>query len=243
MESIKFVVQFALSIKMKCKHCSHTILVKRGRLGCKQRFQCCLCKKYQQDIYTYKRYNEKDDKIIKMLNAEGVGIRSMSRILGYSNGTITRRILKMAEGVTKPIYHQDNQIYEVDEMWTYIGSNIPSNYCWITYAINRSTGEIIDVAIGSRSKRNLEIVINKLKSLSPKKIVTDKLNTYPNLVSPVAHDTSQYANNRIERMNLTIRTNLKRLSRKTICFSRSRKVLEACVLLFFDYHYWNLRMG
>ncbi len=69
---------------MKCRNCSRTELIRKGRIGIKQRYKCKNCGKYQQDIYTYQRYDSKDDDNIKMLNAEGVGIRSMSRILGYS---------------------------------------------------------------------------------------------------------------------------------------------------------------
>jgi IS1 family transposase len=150
-----------------------------------------------------------------------------------------RQILNMASIITKPIFYENNQVYEVDEMWTYVGKNRPSNYCWITYAINRRTGCVIDVVIGSRSKENLKKVIDSVKMYNPKKIVTDRLKTYPNLIKPTEHDTKRYSNNRIERANLTLRTHIKRLFRKTICFSKSKKMLEACVLLYMDECKWR----
>ncbi|MBL1281081.1 MAG: IS1 family transposase [Fluviicola sp.] len=225
---------------MKCNYCSKNTLICKGKRGINQRYQCKNCGKYQQDFYSYKLYNSQDDKKIKILNAEGVGIRSMSRILGYSQGTIIRRIQHLASKVIKPIYSANNEVYEVDEMWSFVEKKKPSNYCWITYAINRRTHEVIDVSFGSRSKENLGKVIRSVLSYKPKKIVTDKLNTYPGLIPSELHDTTRYANNRIERSNLTLRTNIKRLSRKTICFSKSKKMLEACVLLYFDYHYWKI---
>ena len=127
-------------------------------------------------------------------------------------------------------------------MWTFVGKKHPSNYSWITYAMNRKTNQVIDVAFGSRSKKNLKQVIDSVKAQHPRKIVTDKLNTYPNLVKPNNHDTGRYSNNHIERGNLTLRTHLKRLFRKTICFSRSQKMLEACVLLYFDFYKWRLKV-
>jgi insertion element IS1 protein InsB len=228
---------------MKCINCKKKTLIRKGRRGIKQRYKCKSCGKYQQDIYSYQRYDFKDDIQIKLLNAEGVGIRSMSRILGYSKRTIIRRILYLASKVVKPIYLEYNQVYEVDEMWTFVGKKHPSHFSWITYAMNRKTNKIIDVAFGSRSKKNLKQVIDSVKAQNPQKIVTDKLNSYPNLVKPNNHDTSRYSNNHIERGNLTLRTHLKRLFRKTICFSRSQKMVEACVLLYFDYYEWKLTMG
>jgi len=227
---------------MKCNNCSRQTLIRKGMRGIKQRYQCKSCGKYQQDIYTYQRYDSKDDNHIKLLNAEGVGIRSMSRILGYSKRTIIRRILYLSGKVLKPIYIENNQVYEVDEMWTFVGKKHPSCFSWITYAMNRKTNKIIDVAFGSRNKKNLKQVIDSVKAQNPKKIITDKLNTYPNLIKPTEHDTTRYSNNHIERGNLTLRTHIKRLFRQTICFSRSQKVLEACVLLYFDFHNWKLKM-
>lgn len=227
---------------MKCNNCGRRSLICKGRRGIKQRFQCKKCGKYQQDIYTYKLYDSKDDSRIKTYNAEGMGIRSMSRILGYSHGTIIRKLLHLASKVKKPFYLENNQIYEVDEMWTFVGRKDMSHSSWITYAINQKTNQIIDVAFGSRNKKNLKQVIDSVKAQNPKKIITDKLNTYPNLVKPTEHDTTRYSNNHIERGNLTLRTHIKRLFRQTICFSRSQKVLEACVLLYFDFHNWKLKM-
>ncbi len=231
----------ALLIMMKCSNCLSNNVVRKGKRGLRQRLKCVDCGKYCQNKYIYKLFEKKDDFQIKALNAEGVGIRSMSRVLGYSSQTIIRRILYLKSTITKPQNCETNQVYEVDELWTYIARKETSCYCWITYGINRRTGDIIDVSIGSRTKENLGKVISTLKSLSPKKIITDKLNTYPNLVKPTTHDTRRYANNRIERANLTLRTHLKRLSRKTICYSKSIKMLEACVLLYLDFKYWNLK--
>lgn len=226
---------------MKCGKCLSDNVICKGRRGKTQRIKCKNCGKYGQTQYIYKLYNVKDDFMMKLLNVESVGISSMSRILGYSSQTIIRRILYLRSFVTKPQYYEVNQVYEVDELCTYVGKNDPSHYCWVTYALNRKTGDVIDISIGSRTKESLGKVIKTLKGLSPKKIITDRLNTYPNLVKPTNHDTRQYANNRIERANLTLRTHLKRLSRKTICYSKSIKMLEACILLYLDFKYWNLK--
>jgi len=227
---------------MNCTNCSKSTLIRKGKRGLHQRFQCKTCGKYQQSSYCTRRYNEGDDKRITLLNAEGVGIRSMSRILEYSVSTILRRILYLRSKITKPIYCETNQVYELDEVCTYIGKNKPSNYCWIAYAINRKTHQVMDITFGSRSSANLGKVVSTLKSLNPSKIITDRLSAYPNLIHPIVHDTRRYSNNRIERCNLTLRTHLKRLTRHTLCFSKSQKMLEACVLLYLDYKYWKIKM-
>lgn len=202
---------------------------------------CKVCGKYQLEIYKYNLYNFKDDKKLIAFNAESTSISSMSRLLNYSKQTIIRRIKTLAKKVVKPVLYERNQEYEVDEMWTFIGENKPQNYVWITYGMNRKTKQIIDVVVGKRTKENLGIVINKIKELIPKKIITDRLNIYPNLVYPVTHDRSRYRNNRIERSNLTLRQDIKRLSRKTLSFSKSLEMLEATLLLYFYWHNWSMK--
>lgn len=226
---------------MRCNHCSEGVCIRKGKRGFRQRFRCKTCNKYQQHTYTYRRYAAEDAKLIRMLHSEGLGVRSIARVTGYSAATIIRKLLFFRAQIFVPVYYERNQEYEVDEIWTHVGKNTPENHRWITIAINRRTRSVIDIAIGHRDGRTIGKVIRTLHSLQPKKIITDKLPLYRNLVAPCKHDTRQYANNRIERANLTLRTHLKRLNRETICFSRSEKMLEASVLVYLDHRNWCLR--
>lgn len=225
---------------LKCKKCGSNNLINKGLRGKARRLKCKDCACNFQNRYLYKHYSKQDDYQLKLLNAEGVGIRSMSRIMGYSTGTILRRIHYLKSIITKPIYCETNQQYEVDEIWTYVGKNKPSNYVWITYAINKKTRNVIDVVIGNRNKENLGKIINSLKALNPKKICTDRLNSYPNLIKPIGHEIKPHSTNRIERANLTLRTHIKRLTRKTICYSKSLEMLRACILIYLDFKYWKI---
>ena len=218
------------------------MVIRKGKRGAKQRFQCKECGSNFQSSYSYKKYHVKDDLLLKRLYCEGLGIRSLSRVMGYSPSAIIQQILKIASTITKPIYNQNNQVYEVDELWTYVGKNTSSHYVWISYALNPRTNEVIDFVVGSRTKENLRKVIQSLKRMNPKKIITDKLNVYPNLIKPGRHDTNRYANNHIERANLTLRTHIKRLQRNTICFSKSLKMLQATILLYLDFHDWKMKI-
>lgn len=225
----------------KCIYCSSNQCIKKGKRNKKQRYQCKSCKKYQLKEYTYTLYDKKHDKTILSLNAESIGISSLARHLKYSKATILRRIAYLASKVKRPRLLEFGQVYEVDEMWTYVSNCKEREVKWVTHAINRKTNQVVDFVVGRRTKENLAIIINKLKILYPKKIITDKLSSYPNLIYPVNHDTTRYSNNKIERSNLNLRTHIKRLSRKTICYSKSEKMLENCVLLYFYWNNWQIR--
>ena len=86
-----------------CRYCSGDHLIKKGKRGIVQRYFCKSCGKYQQDFYSYKLYDVSDDIKIKQLYSEGLGIRSLARYFGYSPSTIIRRILFLADKVTRRI--------------------------------------------------------------------------------------------------------------------------------------------
>ncbi|MFD1553729.1 IS1 family transposase [Putridiphycobacter roseus] len=54
----------------------------------------------------------------------------------------------------------------------------------------------------------------------PKEVFTEKFKNYKSLIPESIHTTRRRCNNHIERMNLNLRTHLKRLNRRTICYSK-----------------------
>ncbi|MBI3233056.1 MAG: hypothetical protein HYZ42_03280 [Bacteroidetes bacterium] len=149
-----------------------------------------------------------------------------------SKTSIIRRIRKIAESLIKPVFKESNQTYELDELCTYTCKNNHSNHEYIIYAINRKTKQIIDICVGKRTSDNIAKVVNTVLALSPKRIYTDRLNSYPTLIPNYIHKPGRYVTNKIERMNLTLRTHLKRLSRKTICFSKQLDMLRNSLFIY-----------
>ena len=164
-----------------------------------------------------------------------MSISSMARIFSISKSTVIRKIQQAADTISKPVISECGQEYEMDEMHTFIGRNLPGNYRYIIYAINKRTSQVIDFIVGRRTKEDLAHVVKSVLELNPRKIFTDKLNIYPTLIGKPLHNTDTYKINYIERMNLSLRTHLKRLSRKTICYSKSAVVLSACLKIYFWY--------
>jgi len=121
--------------------------------------------------------------------------------------------------------------FEVDELWSFVGTK--KNVIWITYAIERETKKVIDFYVGGKSKLTIQPLVDTLLSLRPGRIYTDRLNIYPSLIPGSLHRVFPYCTNTIERMNLTLRTHIKRLARKTICFSRNNIYLEAHLRIYF----------
>ncbi|MBL7706332.1 MAG: IS1 family transposase [Taibaiella sp.] len=217
---------------MDCIYCCKPCIKK----GIKNKVQTYYCKGW----FKYQRTNSVPDKIKKeqkfwiiKYNNEGMSIRSMGRILKLSPSSVVRMLRFISGTIQKPVLAEQNKEYEIDELCTYIGKNVPSNYCWITYAINRKTKQVVNWFVGKRTKENLAKVVNSVLVLHPIRIYTDGLTIYKSLIPDSLHRVQSFKINHIERLNLTLRTRIKRLSRKTICFSKSVTMLAACLQIYF----------
>lgn len=226
---------------MKCKLCDKPC-IKRGIRNSIQQYFCRSCKKYQRETYRNYRINYHEVQKIILFNNEGISISSISRLLKRSKSTIIRYIKAVER--TCIIEYPDTQFdqeYEMDEIMTFIGrKKIATEYiCWIMYAIERQSRKPFCFCVGRRSKENLRSLASSLEMRKPQAIFTDRLNLYSEVIDPQLHNTKRRGTNRIERKNLTLRTHLKRLSRKTICFSRSLEMLNACLSIYFIFKEWN----
>jgi len=214
-------------------------VVKNGKSKSgRQRFRCQSCKKGFQQNYVYNGCHRGVPSQISTLVREGCGIRSIGRILKISCTTVISQIKRTVRSTIRQFPILQGKEYEVDEMRTYIGNK--TRLYWVVYALGRDTKEVIDFKVGKRNSKTLLRVLDTVHLSEPKKVHTDKLSLYKNLIPTVLHCTTPYNINHIERNNLSIRTHLKRLARKTICFSRSKEMLEACLRIYF---WWRQPVG
>jgi insertion element IS1 protein InsB len=227
------------SNQYRCRKCDQTCH-RHGKTKGKQRWKCSQCGITQFRVYKRSVFTADRQTIIKRLNRENVGIRGMARLMGLSPTHIIRCILQLALIVKRPDYYEYGQEYELDELWSY--SEDKRNPQWVVWAINRRTRVVIDFVVGPRTKKTVNQLVSKLKKLNPKKIRTDEWRGYDDLFSDISagvHQKGRRITNRIERQGATVRNSIKRLNRKTISFSKSPKMLEACILLYMDECNWR----
>ncbi|GAA3614573.1 hypothetical protein GCM10022396_35340 [Flavivirga amylovorans] len=148
-----------------------------------------------------------------------------------SRHTVKKRLLYLSKQTKRPALFEHQQSYEIDEMYARI-KNKKHRY-WITYAINRKTKTIVALYIGKRKAKHIANVVNRILLLNPKRIYSDHFSSYKKLIPKNIHRAGKSLTNHIERLHLNLRTHLKCLSRKTICFTKSLKTLEAIVRLYF----------
>jgi insertion element IS1 protein InsB len=216
---------------MECKYCGQRCQKWGSQKTGRQRYYCKGCCKTQQATYRNNGCQKGTGQQICQLLCESVSIRGIGRVLRIAVSTVLRKILLAANQIAKPPVPQHRAAFELDEVRTYVKHK--GNDCWIAYAICPYSKTVIDFAVGKRNKRVLRQVVNTLLLSGVHFIKTDKLNIYQSLIPPTIHITAVYNTNHIERNNLNLRTHLKRLGRRTICFSKSRAMLEACMRIYF----------
>ena len=79
-----------------------------------------------------------------------------------------------------------------------------------------------------------------LRPYNIKKFYTDDWGAYTRHIDDEKHEIGKRNTQRIERKNLTIRTRIKRLARKTICFSKSEIIHDIVIGLFINFHEFGL---
>ena len=216
---------------MECKYCSGAC-IKRGKRKGIQCYQCTTCKKYQQKEYKKPRIPASKYAEVHSLVNKGIGIRALGKHLHISKSSVQRIIERLAKTLPEITIEEaeGGSSYEIDELCTCCGNK--KRRIWVIYAINRKTKQMVSFCVGRRTKKNLRKVVRAVLRLKVRHIYTDRLNIYASLIRKEMHRIYPKCTNHIERKNLTLRTRLKRLGRRTICFTRSGRMLHNVICLW-----------
>ncbi len=119
---------------------------------------------------------------------------------------------------------------EMDEMWSFVGSK--ANQRWLWHAIDRVTGEVLAYVFGRRKDEVFLELKDLLEPFGITRFYTDDWGSYGRYLDPEKHVIGKKNTQKIERKHLTLRTRIKRLVRKTICFSKSKQMHDIVIGLF-----------
>jgi IS1 family transposase len=121
---------------------------------------------------------------------------------------------------------------ELDEMWSLVHSKAHRRWPW--HAIDHNTGKILAHTLGDRQD---EVFLKPKALLEPfgiTRFYTDDWGAYERHLPPGQHTIGKANTQKIERKHLTLRTRIKRLARKTICFSKLDKMHDIVIGLFIN---------
>ena len=120
-------------------------------------------------------------------------------------------------------------------MWSYYHDK--SHQLWLWWAVDHNTNTPVAFWFGTREHKNLDVLDDLLSSYNIRRIYSDDNFAYSKKYDNDILITGKKNTQQIERDHLTLRTRIKRLARKTICFSKSESIHKAVVGSFIN-KYW-----
>jgi insertion element IS1 protein InsB len=127
---------------------------------------------------------------------------------------------------------------EVDEMWSFVGKKKEPRWLW--HAIDHYTGKVLAYVFGRRKDEVFRQLKALLEPFGITRYYTDHWGAYERNLAADVHSPGKRNTQQIERKHLTLRTRIKRLVRKTICFSKSIERHDIVIGLFVNRYEFGL---
>ncbi len=121
---------------------------------------------------------------------------------------------------------------EMDEMWSFVQSKRHQRWLW--HAIDHRSGKVLAYVLAAHKDSALKQLKQLLAPFSIGHFYTDGWGAYLRLLEEQHHTIGKANTQKIERKHLTLRTRIKRLARKTICFSKSEWMHDIVLGLFIN---------
>jgi IS1 family transposase/transposase-like protein len=228
-----------------CPFCNNEDLVKNGHSETgTQRWCCNKCKKSFRLKYKYNTWKAGTEEAIIQQTLNSSGVRDISRNLRINKNTVVSVFKKTLK--TNSYFltgTEDNPEVdikfngEMDEFWSFVQNKSNQRRTW--YAIERQSGCILAWHNGKRQDKDFLELWNLLKIFNIDKYYTDDWGAYSKYIPPDRHKVGKDNTWKIERKNLNFRTHLKRLNRKTICFSKNETVHDNVIGMYMEAFYYK----
>ena len=138
------------------------------------------------------------------------------------------------ETSTAPVVVVRVEDAEMDEMWSFVQSKKQQRWLWS--AIDHRTGQMLAYVLAPHQEKALVELKQLLAPFGLTHFYTDGWGAYLRLLDHPYHTVGKANTQKIERKHLTLRTRIKRLARKTICFSKSELMHDTVIGLFINRH-------
>ena len=216
--------------EITCPRCSLRNIVKNGTTANqKQRYRCKACRRQFITDYTYRGCQLSVRQLVLPMTMNASGIRDIARVLRISPTTVLSLLKTAASAVAEPCVPRRIANLEMDEFWSFVGEK--ANQRWTWYGFDRERKRVVAYVNGRRTEANCRALYEKVKRAKISSFHTDQWASYAKVLPSKKHQIGKAGTLNIERRNLTFRTRIKRLQRRTICFSKSEVMHDAVMKL------------
>jgi len=121
---------------------------------------------------------------------------------------------------------------ELDEMWSYVGKKAEPRWLW--HAIDHQSGQVLAYVFGRRKDAVFLQLQALLEPFGITRFYTDGWGAYERHIDPEKHTIGKAHTQKIESKHINLRTRIKRLVRRTICFSTTTTMHDLVLGLFIN---------
>jgi insertion element IS1 protein InsB len=121
---------------------------------------------------------------------------------------------------------------EMDEMGSFVGSKAHQRWLW--HAIDHHSGQVLAYVFGRRPDTVFLQLQALLEPFGITRYYTDGWGTYERHIDPEKHRVGKANTQKIESKHIHLRTRIKRLVRRTICFSKTDHMHDLVIGLFIN---------
>ena len=120
-------------------------------------------------------------------------------------------------------------------MWSYVAKK--SQPRWLWHAIDHQTSRVLAYVFGRRQDEVFLRWQELLKPFGMTKFYTDGWGAYERHLNTTQHHGGKENTQKIESQHISLRTRIKRLMRRTICFSKTEHMHDLVIGLLINRHY------
>ena len=124
-------------------------------------------------------------------------------------------------------------------MWSYYHDK--SHQVWLWWAVDHETNVPLAYTFGTREHRYLDELLFLLAPFPIGTVYADNNYAYQEKLPSDRLVSGKKNTQKIERDHLTLRTRIKRLARKTICFSKNMDIHIAVIGTFINIFFFHRR--
>jgi len=180
------------------------------------------------------------------LARNGSGVRDTARVVGSETGTVRNELKKQGSALqpgnapglaasnapATTVLLQKVEEAELEERGSVVGSKKESRWLW--QALDPQPGQVVAYGCGQRKEEVFRDLQALVAPFGIARYFTEGWGAYLRHLAPGQHEMGKRHTQKLDRKPLTLRTRLKRLVRKTICFSRSPERPDIVIGLFIN---------
>ncbi|MDE5763495.1 MAG: IS1 family transposase [Ruminococcus sp.] len=126
---------------------------------------------------------------------------------------------------------------EMDEIWSFCHDK--KNQIWLWWAVDHETNTPLSYVFGTHEYKYLDEPLELLKPFNIGTVYADNNLAYESRITDKTLISGKKNTQKIERDHLTLRTRIKRLARRTICFSKNIQIHMAVIGNFINLFFFG----